>query len=339
MSDAPAVSVVISSFNRAASVPATVEGLLRQQVPSDLVFEIIVVDNNSTDNTRDVVEAIAARHPGRVRYIFEGRQGVSYGRNAGIQTARAPIVAFTDDDNVAAPNWIATLSDALDRHPEAAAVGGRVVPQWPGPLPRWLDRRHWSPLAILDYGDRPFFTSADDPRCLLTANLAVRREVFAHIGEFSPDFPRCQDHELLIRLWRSGGRALYMPELVVYAPVDPERMTRRYHRKWHVTHGRFTAAMRLQEIIDGQGRLIEGGLDVPRLFGNPGFVYRGVLWHAARSLKAWIIGDEGGAAAHADAVRYLVSYIRQTARAHNSRRRWLSDPLLFVGAHFARWAR
>jgi glycosyltransferase involved in cell wall biosynthesis len=311
------VSVIISTFNRSAVLNSAILSLLRQQVPVGLDYEILIVDNNSSDDTRTVVERLALAYPGRLRYIFEPRQGVSYGRNAGIKAARAPIIAFTDDDNAPGPEWVATLKEALDRHPDVAAVGGRVLPQWPAPVPRWLDEQHWSPLAILDYGDRPFYTSTHDPRCLLTANLAVRRRIFERIGEFSPEFPRCQDHELLLRLWRAGERVLYLPELVVHTSIAPERLTARYHRRWHAMHGRYSAAMRLQEVIDVDGSLMATPVDAPRLYGTPGFVYKEMLRETARTAGSLLrLRPSANTYYHAFRVGYFVGYIRQ--RATNS---------------------
>jgi glycosyltransferase involved in cell wall biosynthesis len=337
MDAVPAVSVVVSTFNRAASLGTAIDALVRQQVPPDLDFEIIIVDNNSSDETRAVVDTFAATDS-RVRYVLEMQQGVSHGRNAGIRAARAPIVAFTDDDNTVAADWVAQITSTLDNHPDAAGVGGRVLPQWSGRVPRWLDRRHWSPLAILDYGDRSFYTSATNPKCLLTANLAVRRNSFSTTGEFSATFRRCQDHELLIRMWRSGAHVLYAPELVAYAPVARERMTRRYHRKWYKAHGAFTAMMRLQEIIDAQGHLADSPADVPRLFGTPGFVYRAAAHQVVLWFKALVRGDRSGVQAHGDGMRDLASYIRQTARLRTSRRNAAADAASFVRAHLARAA-
>jgi glycosyltransferase involved in cell wall biosynthesis len=335
MSAVPNVSVVISTHNRSASLLATLRSLRRQRVPPDLTFEAIVVDNNSSDDTAAVVHRFVRDQRQQYRYLFEARPGVSYGRNAGIQAARAPIIAFTDDDNLADERWIATIDDVLRRYPDVAAVGGRIVPEWPAAVPRWLDHRHWSPLAILDYGDNVFHTSADNPRCVLTANLAIRRNVFSQIGQFSTDFYRCQDHEFLIRLWRAGGRVLYVPHLVVRAPIEPVRLTPRYHRAWHSRHGRFTAGMRLQEIIDRNGRLLAEPPDVPRLHGTPGHVYRALASHIWRWTVAVLRLDRADAAAHEHRVRYFVAYIRETARAHAEDGR-TGNTLAFAWAHLAR---
>jgi glycosyltransferase involved in cell wall biosynthesis len=270
MSDSPDVSVVISTFNRSPSLLFTLDSLRHQFVEDGLDYEVLVVDNNSTDDTRVLVEELIAGGYSRLRYIFEARQGVSLGRNAGIAAARAPIVAFTDDDNDVGRMWVATIKASLDAHPDVDVLGGPILPRWPSVPPAWLDRRHWSPLAIVDYGTQPFRSTASRPVCFLTANMAVRRRVFDRIGGFSPDFPRGQDHEFLLRFWCSGGHALYVPSLVASASVQPERLTRRYHRRWHRRHGSIAAAMRLQE------RIGRGGAPQPvrgrEFFGLPGYV-------------------------------------------------------------------
>lgn len=309
---APDISVVISTRDRCGLLRAALASLLDQECPVELTYEIIVVDNNSSDGSRDFVQRLACESGVSVRYLHEPRIGVSYGRNTGIQAARAPIVAFTDDDNVVDRRWIATVKMLMDQHPDASAVGGKILPKWNAAVPEWLDRQHWSPLAILDYGDAPFYTGASDPRCLLTANLAFRRGVFDRIGGFSPQFQRCQDHELLIRLWRAGLTALYAPELVVYAPVDPVRLTKRYHRAWHSRHGRYSALMRGEELIDATGELRASGADGLRLVGVPRHVYAELCRAVWRSAAATVQGDRPLRLRCAYHARYLRAYIART---------------------------
>lgn len=242
------ISVVISTYNRAGSLPRALDSLMDQDVDRGR-YEIIVVDNNSTDDTRRVIEGFMGRQPS-VRYLFEPRQGVSYGRNTGIAAATAPIVGFTDDDVRVSRSWASTILTVLAEHPEAACVGGRVLPQWPAPCPEWLVPDLWAPLALLDYGDRPLYVNLERRLCLITANAAYRREVFDRIGGFALHVQAIgrevatEDHELLLRLWNAGGQGLYWPGLTATADVEPERMQRRYHRRWHRRHGHYTAIMR-----------------------------------------------------------------------------------------------
>ncbi|HXH07330.1 MAG TPA: glycosyltransferase, partial [Vicinamibacterales bacterium] len=210
----PEISVVLSTYNRAALLPAALEALLDQV--GGAAYEIIVVDNNSTDDTRRVVGAFAERSGGRLRYAFEPRQGLSYGRNTGIDLARAPIVAFTDDDVRVAADWVMRMREVFEQEPDIDYIGGRVLPQWRCPPPRWLTDAHWAPLALQDYGPEPFVTGRERAICLVGANLAFRRRVFDRVGLFHPALQRVgdgigstEDHEFQLRVWQAGLRGLY----------------------------------------------------------------------------------------------------------------------------------
>jgi len=329
---------VISTRNRSTLLAEALRALTHQQVPAGLDYEIIVVDNGSTDDTRQTVETFTAAGVS-VTYVHEPQAGVSYGRNTGITSSTAPIIAFTDDDNLVGERWVATIKSLLDAHPDAWAVGGPVVADWPADVPGWLDRQHWGPLAVLDYGRHSFYTDAHDPRCLLTANLAFRREVFDRIGGFAPDFPRCQDHELLVRLWRAGGRALYAPELVVGAAIPQERLTRRYHRTWHARHGHFSAQMRNEELLDGDGGLRTEPPTGPFLFGVPSHVFAELLRALWRSLALLARGNHPGALARWYHAVYLAAYMRHTiARERPTLRQIVSDPFRCAASRFRQHA-
>src|SRR5438105_3335543 len=108
MPQSPDISVVISTYNRCGWLSGALESVLAQET-GGARYEVIVVDNNSTDQTREVVEAFMARGQANLRYVFEGQQGLSYARNAGIAAARAPLIAFTDDDVRAARDWVVSI--------------------------------------------------------------------------------------------------------------------------------------------------------------------------------------------------------------------------------------
>src|SRR6266850_1508708 len=183
------VSVVISTYNRCTLLAKALQALLCQTVGA-IRYEIVVVDNNSSDQTRDLLQTLMAKNPEKLRYIFEPQQGLSYGRNTGIAGARAPIIAFTDDDVCVASDWIAQIKAGFDADPTVDFLGGKVLPQWEADPPAWLTRAHWAPLALVDYGDQPFYVDADRPLSLLSANLAVRRKLFELRGLFKTDFQR-----------------------------------------------------------------------------------------------------------------------------------------------------
>ena len=198
MNATPEVSVVLPTYNRAADLKRAVESVL-QQTADPRVYEVIVVDNNSTDGTGQVLERLKARCPGQLRTVVERQQGVSHARNAGIAAALAPIVAFFDDDVRVAPDWIETIIRVFRDNPDTEVVGGKVLPDWPAPPPDWLTPAHWSPLALQDFGDQPMLMSATNPRGLISANLACRKRAIRSYWRFLSGLPARQGRHRLAR--------------------------------------------------------------------------------------------------------------------------------------------
>lgn len=309
----PELTVVVSTYNRADRLPRALEALLEQT--DDVPYEIIVVDNNSTDSTGYVVNAIAASARGRLRYAFEPRQGLSYGRNTGVELSAAPLVAFTDDDVRVAPDWVRELKRTFDEHPEVDYVGGPVLPNWLEPPPRWLTQAHWSPLALQDYGPTAIVTGRERGMCLVGANLAFRRSVFERVGSFSLELGRIkdgigstEDHDMQLRVWRAGMRGLYDPSPVVIADVTPDRMQKAYHHRWHRGNGRHCAMMRLREFVPTDVGPVSEPQDLVTLFGSPAFVHVDLVRYAYLWLKAVLRRDDS--LFYANQWRHVWSYVR-----------------------------
>jgi GT2 family glycosyltransferase len=305
------VSVVISTFNRCEQLPTAVDACLAQTGAAP--YEVIVVDNNSSDGTRAFIEARLAAGADRLRYVFEARQGLPHARNAGIEHARGGVVAFTDDDVCVAPDWVAAIERAFREHPDADMIGGKVLPRWPATLPRWFSRWQWAPLALQDKGEQPVAIGADNAApCLIGAGFAFRRTVFDRIGMFDPAYTRAQDREIQMRLWRAGGRGLYVPDMVAWVDVPAERLTKQYFRFWYTRSGRYASRMRLLDLIDRDGRLRDPAAASRRaVLGCPGFVYRGILTHAAAWARDLARRDEAMAFYNENRVRFLLSYARE----------------------------
>jgi glycosyltransferase involved in cell wall biosynthesis len=324
--ETPHVSIVVSTYNRCEQLRYALAALLDQST-DDLVCELIVVDNNSTDATRSVIESFLNRGVTNLQYLFEPRQGLSYGRNTGIARARAPLIAFTDDDVRPVRDWAVRIKRCFDEHPEADFIGGKVLPRWREQPPAWLTPDHWSPLALVDYGDHPFVVDPQKPRCLVGANLAFRREVFDRLGMFSPDLQRvregigsAEDYDMHLRVWNAGGKGLYAPNVVVTSDVEPDRVTKSYHRKWYAGHGRFSARMRLKEVMSPEGCLISERTQASRLFGVPSFVFVELFCSLGRWAQAALHRQESGAFYHENRARHCVYYIRQRYRQNAAER-------------------
>lgn len=303
----PEISVVISTYNRADSLLVAVSSVLMQPEAPD--YELIVVDNNSTDETAQRIQQLALRDE-RLKYVFEPRQGVSYGRNAGIGVAEAPIIAFTDDDVSVESNWVTEIRRAFDAKPDHGCIGGRVLPKWPSPPPSWLKERHWAPLALLDYGQEQTLDAANR-RCLITANMAVRREVFNQIGLFRPALQKTaasvcsmEDREFQERYWRANGRCWFHPGMIVYAAVQPERLTKSYHRRWRFRHGELHAIWRDPELEASKFQVL----------GVPGHILRRAVTAPLRAAGCVLTGNRDKSFDSEAELCFYAGFIRKRIR-------------------------
>lgn len=300
------VSVVLCTFNRSQLVAQAIDALLHQ-TPGTPPYEVVVIDNNSTDATRKVVERFLGS--GIVHYEFEARQGLSVARNRGVASARASILAFTDDDVRVDSTWVRSIVRAFEEGPDIDMVGGRVDPEWEEPPPSWLPFAGTAPLALVDYGDRAFRLSPLRPVCLIGANVAVRRRAFNRVGGFSTELQRVgngvgstEDHDFQTRLLATGVSALYDPRIRVRTVVPRARLSKRYHRAWHQGHGHFYALMHEPSFE----RSTRG-----TALGVPAHVYRS----AVREGAAWVgsvLSRRGPEAfAHELQLRFLTAFAVQ----------------------------
>jgi glycosyltransferase involved in cell wall biosynthesis len=305
------LSVVISTFNRCDQLGRALDALLAQATHAP--FEVIVVDNNSTDATKAVVAERLSRAP-NMRYVFEPTQGLPHARNAGILASSAPIVAFTDDDVEVGPEWVDTIKRTFDAHPDVDMLGGRVRPIWPERVPNWVTRRQLGPFALGERGDTPIRVSKDNAApCLVGANFAFRREVFDRVGLFDPAYTKSQDREIQLRLWRAGGVGLYVPSLAIRVDVPAERLTKKYFRYWYTIYGVYHSRMGLLDALDRDGRLVEP--QGRRLFGTPAFILRQLLDSGLRWAASLLRFDTVTAFYWENQFRYRWSYVRERYRS------------------------
>jgi len=239
------ITVILCTYNRCQSLAAALRGVVTQVLPDSVEWEVLVVDNNSQDQTPLVVEDFSARHPGRVRYLLEPRQGKSHALNAGIQEARGEVLAFLDDDATVEQTWLQNLTGGLFSG-DWAGAGGRIVLRWPSELPPWLATEGpyaRSPLPHFDEGQEAKELSKPP----FGTNMAFRKEVFKKYGHFRTDIgpspsretPRAhEDTEFGSRLLAAGERLRYEPSAVVYHPVSPDRISKRYFLDWWFDAGR-----------------------------------------------------------------------------------------------------
>jgi GT2 family glycosyltransferase len=239
------ISVVITTYNRAALLASTLRALRVQDYGSE--DEVIVVDNGSSDDTLRVIAHAAEDFPAPFRVLRETASGKTPALNAGFRSALGDVFALTDDDVQVDETWLATIREIFS-DPTIALVGGRVDPLWEQPPPSWLgvDGKEGlynalcSPLALLHYGDAQELGS----RTAVGANMAVRRDVLDRLGGLTPDLGRrrgtllCgEDHDLCQRATAAGLRCEYRPELRVRHWVPAERARLRYFTRWFFWSG------------------------------------------------------------------------------------------------------
>lgn len=227
---APKVTVAIPTYNRAKYLRQTLAGIAAQRFPR-AGFEVLVIDNNSTDETAEVVAAFAAEHPAP-RRVVETRQGLDFARNRAVAEARGEIIVFGDDDILVEPDWLAQitvplLADAAARR--IGAVGGEVVPEFPDGLPEWVREWH-APLAF-----RPDVGPLDAKHSPMGANLAFPRWVFERLGLFHTALDRAAgnyfsggDSEMIRRVRAAGLEVWFAPGAAVRHQMPASRTTFRY---------------------------------------------------------------------------------------------------------------
>jgi glycosyltransferase involved in cell wall biosynthesis len=237
------ITVVLCTYNRSGTLQNALTSIAALELPESVQWEILVVDNNSKDRTREVVEDFCRRYPGRFRYLFEPQQGLSCARNAGIREARGEIIAFTDDDVTVEPTWLQNLTAPLHCG-QCAGVGGQVIPMWASACPSWLSLKSWyalGPLVMFSLGE----DASELTQAPFGANMAFRRSMFAKYGGFRTDLGnrpgseiRNDDSEFGARLLANGECLQYEPSAIIYHPVPEERLDRKYFLKWWFDKGR-----------------------------------------------------------------------------------------------------
>ena len=231
------VTVILCTYNRSQSLIKALTSVANSIVPDSVAWEVLVVDNNSPDKTREVVEEFCRRYPQRFRYLFEPRQGKSHALNSGIRATDADVLAFMDDDVEVDTYWLGNLTKALQSGPWSGA-GGRILAEAGFVPPRWMEtnaRYALAPLAFFDLGDN----AGESKEAPFGTNMAFRKEMFQRYGDFRTDLGpqpgseiRNEDTEFGTRLLNGGEQIWYEPSALVYHSVPRDRIRKDYFLAW-----------------------------------------------------------------------------------------------------------
>lgn len=284
------ISIIICTWNREKSLKRTLDSIKAMSVPKDLPWELIIVDNNSTDNTKRIVEDFKKNTCLNVIYAFQEKQGLAFARNLGIQKAKGEIIAFIDDDVIVDRNWLIGIYEAFKTY-NPAIMGGRVHIQVELPIPRWFSKAVSDPLGGFDRGDNIII--ADDQYNGLIgigANISFKKDVFDRVGLFKENLGRKsntldmgEETELYWRIKRCGERCIYYPFAVVYHCVDSKRMNKNYIRRWFFKLGEWNY---FSDLLLKRKATIN-------IFGVPMWRFRrlfrnllGLFWYSLKNSKA-----------------------------------------------------
>lgn len=231
----PRLSVVVCTFNRVGLLAECLKSLIGQTLPRDQ-FEIIVVDNNSGDETNKLVLAWQESYPS-ICYVLETRQGVSHARNSGWQRAKGEFVAYIDDDTVAGSDWCEKILQAFTTiMPQPSAVGGVILPRLDKRPPWWFSEK----LEIRSWGESAGFLDPPDAHFGFSgANMACPRQLLANFEGFNPKFGMSggrvwlgEEPDLFMRVYKDYPYFWYDPEIQVkhYVPDAQLQIYGRLHR-------------------------------------------------------------------------------------------------------------
>jgi glycosyltransferase involved in cell wall biosynthesis len=247
------ITIAIPTYNRSATLAETLGSLRNLRCPEDTEYEVVVVDNNSSDDTSRVIQEYSRVLAPRLRSVFEPQQGLSRARNRALLEARGQIVSFLDDDVLVDPDWLSTVAGAFEEH-AAAVVGGRSYLIFRSERPAWLPEHYEFYLSRLDYGDQVIVGTDRD---LYGLNFSVRKDIAIQAGGFNPSLGRCgsisfrsgEESELLRKIRARGGVVVYEPRAIVGHIVLRERLTRKWFLRRAFAAGVDTEILRLS---DGQ---------------------------------------------------------------------------------------
>lgn len=284
----PRISAIICTHNRAGYLSGAIASLLGQDLTEP--YEVLVVDNASTDATRTVVERFL--QDSRLRYCSEPTLGLSVARNTGAVHAAAPLLAYLDDDAIAAPQWLRTLSDAFHADENLAIAGGRVLLDWEGRLPpRWLSANLAGSLGAYDLGHAPVNIQqpGQTPRGV---NYALRRDFWESVGGFSVQLGRIgntllsnEELHLTELALRQGKTVRYLPDAEVTHRVAPERRQQGWflERSWwqgvsEYQRERLTGKAGLGQVQRGGDGLLRGLYHALRYGNDPALRFDNLVY-------------------------------------------------------------
>ena len=228
------LSIIICSYNRASYISDALTSLYVQSSGLDN-FEVIIVDNNSTDNTKEVYAQWRQTNTnGQFTFISETKQGASFARNTGAAIAKGEWVCFMDDDAVATPNYVENILNHIHHQPEVVGFGGRIIPKYIPSEPKWMSYYVSSLVGNFDYASTA--CAFENGKYPLESNMILKKSVYIQIGGFNVNLPGVvgtlriggEGKELFYKIIALGHTIYYDPSICVHHVVEVKKLTSEY---------------------------------------------------------------------------------------------------------------
>lgn len=232
----PRLSIIVCTYNRDKFLIKCLEHLSNQSAEKSL-YEIIVINNNSNDDTENLCLNFRDDHPFlSFKYVLEKQQGLSYSRNRGIMESAGELISYIDDDAYADYDFAQNLMQYFHQNPEVGALGGKVTPEYQGDPPSWMSRYLLPLVAALDKGTKPKrFRGLEFP---IGANMAFRHNTLTSVELFDTQLGRKgqflgsgEEKDLFYRLKKKGCRIHYVPDVKVSHSIPQSRLTPEYIKR------------------------------------------------------------------------------------------------------------
>jgi len=301
------LSVVIPTFNRAGLLRRTLMSLADAEQPDGLDVSVIVIDNNSKDDTATVAQEFKEKLD--LLYLFEPRQGKSRALNTGIENARCDLIGMIDDDEEVAKDWLVEIARVfLNRWNEVDFIGGRYTPRWEAPPPSWLPPQCTGVVGFSNPGEEELAYGESFKGSMPGGNAVVKLSALCEVGAYNEqlgpvgkDLMGCEDDDMYRRLLDAGKRGLYCPGLAIYHRVPAYRLTKKYFRKWCYGWGAS------QSVIDAHRREYVG----PRILGVPRYIYGDAVRGTFQMLRSLLVRNTDQAFAHELSLWVLAGFFKQ----------------------------
>lgn len=287
------LDIVIPTFRRPGLLRGALASIARAERPLQLGVAVVVVNNDATPDLPGLGPVLDSM-PYPARVMHEPAPGKSAALNGAISQSTADYLGFVDDDEELAPDWFRVVEKALARG-DLDFVGGRQLPFPDARVPEWLPANYSAVLGFADAGDRARPYGPGFPGVLMGGNAVIARATLERVGPYNPELgPRpgrrllsCEDEDMYLRLLDAGARGAYLPDLVVYHHLHPDRLRGGYYRAWTFWNGAAKGLLARHRPPEGR-----------RVAGVPRYVYgdaiRGVLTWARHLLRATAPGRLAG---------------------------------------------